>query len=66
MRFSKHTHRARARGLSNQYFNSHAYENANLNGVKLVGQDELSDLLKRFSVNLAEVERFVYADDQAI
>jgi len=53
-------------GLSNQFFNSHAYENANLNGVKLVGQDELSDLLKQFSVNLAEVERFVYADDQAI
>lgn len=53
-------------GLSNQYFNSHAYENANLNGVKLVGQDELSDLLKQFSVNLAEVERFVYADDQVI
>lgn len=53
-------------GISNQYFNSHAYENANLNGVMLIGQDELSDLLERFSVNLADVERFVYADDQVI
>ena len=53
-------------GLSNQYFNSHAYENANLNGVMLFGQDELSDLLERFSVNLAEVERFVYADEQVV
>jgi hypothetical protein len=53
-------------GLSNQYFNSHAYENASLNGVMLIGQDELSELLERFSVNLAEVERFVYADEQVI
>ena len=53
-------------GLSNQYFNSHAYENANLNGVMLIGQDELSDLLQRFLVKLAEVERFVYAEEQVV
>ncbi len=53
-------------GLSNQYFNSHAYENANLNGVMLIGQDELSNLLQRFSVKLADVERFVYAEEQVV
>ncbi len=51
-------------GLSNQYFNSHAHENASLNGVILIGQDELSELLKRFSVHLTEVEWFIYADEQ--
>jgi len=53
-------------GLSNQYFNSHAHESVHLNGVKLMGQDELSDLLEAYSVNLAEVERFIYSEGQVV
>ena len=53
-------------GLTNQYFNPHAYESAKLNGVILIGQDELSVLLECFLVNLADVERFVYVDEQVV
>lgn len=51
-------------GMTNQFFNTHAHENATLNGVKLIGQIELENLLQQYSVRLLEVERFVYADEQ--
>jgi SNF2 family DNA or RNA helicase len=53
-------------GLSNQYFNAHAHENAILNGVRLLGKHELDELLNTFPIKLSEVERFVYADEQIV
>ncbi len=53
-------------GLSNQFFNTHAYENAFLNSVKLIGRDDLEKLLQQYSVRLIEVERFVYADEMEL
>jgi HJR/Mrr/RecB family endonuclease len=47
-------------GLSNQFFNSHANQNAQLNRVNLIDQSELEVLLSKYSIQLAEVEKFVW------
>lgn len=52
-------------GMSNQYFNSHAQENAILNGVQLIGQDDLAKLLISYPVRLLEVERFIYSQNSS-
>lgn len=54
-------------GLSNQFFNKQAIEQAELNGVELLDQSELSDLLSRYPVKLSEVEQVLYSgwNDQA-
>ena len=46
--------------ITNQYFNSHAVENAVLNGVELLDQEELAILLEKHEVTMLEVERMLY------
>lgn len=46
--------------ITNQYFNRHATENAELNGVRLLDQRDLSDLLERHDVTILEVERMLH------
>lgn len=48
-------------GLTNQFFNKQAIEQAELNGVELLGQAELADLLERYPVTMSEVERILYS-----
>jgi hypothetical protein len=48
-------------GLSNQFFNNHALQNALLNKVDLVDQIELGSLLNRHEIGLLEVEKFVWS-----
>ncbi len=47
-------------GLSNQFFNSHALQNAQLNKVQLIDQTELEKLIARFPIGLLEVEKFAW------
>jgi hypothetical protein len=47
-------------GLSNQFFNNHAAQNAQLNMVNLIDQLELEVLLSKYSIQLSEVEKFVW------
>lgn len=49
-------------GLTNQYFNSQACEQADLNGVELVDQTGLEELLDKFPVTMLELERLLYAE----
>jgi hypothetical protein len=46
--------------ITNQYFNRHATENAELNGVRLLDQGDLGDLLERHDVTMLEVERMLH------
>ncbi len=48
-------------GLSNQFFNKQAIEQAELNEVELLGQDELAVLLSRYPVTIGEIERILYS-----
>lgn len=48
-------------GLSNQFFNNHALQNANLNKVQLIDQIELEKLIAGFPISLLEVEKFVWS-----
>lgn len=47
--------------ITNQFFNSHAVENAALNGVELHDQTDLASLLESYTVTMLEVERMLYA-----
>jgi hypothetical protein len=49
-------------GVTNQFFNAQAHEQAALNQVDLVEQPRLLDLLRRFPVTLLEVERMLCTD----
>ena len=49
-------------GLTNQYFNDTAKEQAALNEVQLIEQPALAELLKRYPTTLLQVERFLYSD----
>lgn len=51
--------------ITNQFFNRQAHENAMLNGVELLEQPQLSQLLNTHTVTLLEVERMLYAEWQA-
>lgn len=49
-------------GLTNQYFNRQAIEQAELNNVQLIDQLGLEDLLDRHPVTMLELERLLYSD----
>jgi len=49
-------------GLTNQFFNFQAVENAELNGVTLLDQVALAALLEKYPVSMLEVERALYTD----
>lgn len=49
-------------GLTNQSFNHQAHENAKLNGVTLVEQPDLANLLNQHEVSMLDVERVLYSD----
>jgi SNF2 family DNA or RNA helicase/Holliday junction resolvase len=49
-------------GLSNQFFNAQAYEQADLNDVTLIDQTILSNLLRQYSVTMLELERLLYTE----
>lgn len=49
-------------GLTNQSFNSQARENAELNGVELLDQAALADLIEKYPVTMLEIERVLYAE----
>jgi hypothetical protein len=48
--------------LTNQFFNKHASENAELNSVQLLDRNELNILLDGHQVMMLEVERMLYAE----
>jgi len=47
-------------GLTNQFFNTQAWEQAELNCVELVDQTSLEALLKTYPVTMLELERVLY------
>lgn len=47
-------------GVTNQFFNAQAAEHAELNGVKLIDQRGLGDLLEKHSITMMDVERFLF------
>lgn len=49
-------------GLTNQFFNGQAHEQAELNDVQLVEQMMLGKLLDRYPVTMLELERLLYSD----
>ncbi|OYY94441.1 MAG: helicase SNF2 [Hydrogenophilales bacterium 28-61-23] len=49
-------------GLTNQFFNAQAHEQAELNDVLLVDQDMLSQMLTEYPVTMLELERLLYTD----
>ncbi|MCX4177368.1 MULTISPECIES: SNF2-related protein [Paraburkholderia] len=48
--------------VTNQFFNSQAQENANLNSVELLDQKHLGDLLRAHETTMLEVERILFAE----
>ena len=48
--------------LTNQFFNSAAHESAVLNGVELMDQRHLENLLREHPVTIFEIERFLYTE----
>jgi hypothetical protein len=51
--------------ITNQFFNRQAHENAMLNGVELLEQSQLAELLATHVVTMLEVERMLFADWQS-
>ena len=51
-------------GLTNQFFNDHAHEQARLNNVTLLEQTQLEALLRHHPVTMLDIERMLYADWQ--
>jgi Holliday junction resolvase len=49
-------------GVTNQFFNAQAHEQARLNQVELVDQVRLNELLNRCPVMMMDVERLLYAE----
>lgn len=49
-------------GLTNQHFNTQAHENAKLNGVVLLEQKNLAEMLKEHRVTMLDVERLLYTE----
>ena len=63
--FYEHKHpgvRFKKVGLTNQYFNDTAKEQAALNDVQLIEQSGLAELLNRHPTTLLQVERILYTD----
>lgn len=49
-------------GVTNQFFNAQATEQAELNGVELVEQRLLGKLLEKYPVTMMDIERLLYTD----
>jgi HJR/Mrr/RecB family endonuclease/superfamily II DNA or RNA helicase len=49
-------------GLTNQFFNSQACEQAELNDVELIAQDGLESLIQKYPVTMLELEKLLYTD----
>jgi Holliday junction resolvase len=49
-------------GVTNQFFNAQAYEQAELNHVELIDQDGLAQLLDRHPVTMMDLERLLYPE----
>lgn len=49
-------------GLTNQFFNSQACEQAELNDVELIAQDGLDILLQKYPVTMLNLEKLLYTD----
>lgn len=49
-------------GVTNQFFNAQAHEQAELNNVELVDQTRLGELLTLYPVSMLELERLIYTD----
>lgn len=49
-------------GVTNQFFNAQAYEQAALNHVELIDQDGLAQLLDRHPVTMMDLERLLYPE----
>jgi Holliday junction resolvase len=49
-------------GLTNQFFNAQAHEQAGLNDVELIDQHRLAELLDRHPVTMMDLERLLYAE----
>lgn len=49
-------------GVTNQFFNTQAHEQAELNGVELIDQLQLSELLEKYPVTMMDLERLLYAE----
>lgn len=47
-------------GVTNQYYNAQAQEQATLNNVELVDQHRIEQLLEQYPVTMLDVERFLY------
>lgn len=48
--------------MTNQFFNDDAIRQAELNGVKLIGQTQLVELLQQFPTTMLDVERVLYSE----
>lgn len=48
--------------ITNQYFDKQTHENAMLNGVELLTQTHLAELLTTYGVTMLEVERMLFAE----
>jgi HJR/Mrr/RecB family endonuclease len=48
--------------ITNQFFNQQARENAELNGVELLDQSHLAEMLSAHEVTMLEVERMLFAE----
>lgn len=48
--------------ITNQHFNRLAHENAELNGVQLLDQTHLAELLQKHEVSMLDVERILFAE----
>ncbi len=53
-------------GLTNQFFNAHAHEQAELNDVLLVDQTMLSEMLSEYPITMLELERLLYTDWESV
>ncbi len=49
-------------GITNQFFNSQAHDQANLNGIKLIEQPDLQKILQQYPVTMQEIDRVLHAD----
>jgi hypothetical protein len=50
--------------ITNQFFNGHATENASLNAVQLLDQEDLARLLDIYPVTMLDVERMLHSEWQ--
>jgi superfamily II DNA or RNA helicase len=49
-------------GVTNQFFNAQAHEQALLNDVELIDQKRLGELLEQYPVTMLDLERLLYAE----